>query len=347
MTKKFFAILLACAMILSLAACGSSTAATTATAKESAKTTTSFKAMTWSAATSGADGSNFAVGLQKFAELMKEKTNGAVTVEIYTSDQLTNGNQADSLQGVMDGTIDMAFQDFGLWGNFDDTCNVLFLPFLFSSTDELDSKLINGEGGKYLRNLLESEYSIKTLGFGESGFRYITNNKHAVKTPEDLKGLKLRVAGSPMLTASYAAWGADYTVAPFSEVYTGLQTGLYDGQENPVAVTNASSIQEVTKYVTKWTAQYSGMLMFMNKDLYNSLSDELKAIVDECGKEACAYQVTYTRQQNDTLLQKWHDDYGIEVDEITPENMQKFKDLSKSIIEDYAAKHPEAYKLFS
>lgn len=337
--KKLFSLALALTMVLSLAACGGSASndpAEKTPDSQGGGDTPAFEKMTWSAATSGADGSNFAAGLEKFKELMADKTGGAVTIEIYTSDQLTNGNQADSLQGVMDGTIDMAFQDMGLWGNFDPAFNVVFLPFLFSSLDDLDAKLFDGEGGNYLRNIAESKFGVKTLGIGESGFRYITNNKHAIEQPADLKGLKLRVAGSPLLTKTYELWGADYTVAPFSEVYTGLQTGLYDGQENPVAVADASSIQEVTKYVTTWTAQYSGMLMFMNGDLYAGLSDELKAIVDVCGEEACAYQVELTRQQNEELLQNWQSEYGIEVTEVTPENAAKFKEMAMAVYDEYA-----------
>lgn len=345
--KKLLSLFLALTMVLLLAACGGNGSSGGSSSSGNAGNTSgaqadagadapAFDKMTWSAATSGADGSNFAAGLEKFRELMAEKTGGAVTVEIYTSDQLTNGNQADSLQGVMDGTIDMAFQDMGLWGNFDPSFNVIFLPFLFSSLDDLDAKLFNGEGGDYLRSIAETKFGVKALGIGESGFRYITNNKHPIEKPEDLKGLKLRVAGSPLLTKTYELWGADYTVAPFAEVYTGLQTGLYDGQENPVAVADASSIQEVTKYVTTWTAQYSGMLMFMNGDLYNGLSDELKAIVDECGEEACAYQVELTRQQNEDLLKNWQEEYGIEVTEVTPENAARFKEMALAVYDEYA-----------
>ena len=127
--------------------------------------------------------------------------------------------------------------------------------------------------------------------------RSLTNSKHPVKTPDDLHDLKLRIGGAPILVSTYESWGVDYTTAAWAEVYTGLQTKLYDGQENPIAVADASSIQEVQKYVTAWTANYGIMFMAINGDLYNSLSDELKAIVDECAKEACAYQIQYTREQ--------------------------------------------------
>lgn len=340
--RKITSLLLALAMTLALASCGGNTADAPSNGGSASDTPSgdggqpAFEKMTWAANTAGAAGSNFAAGLEKFAELMSEKTNGAVTVEVYTSDQLTNGSQTDSVQAVINGTIDLAFEADGIWGNFNDIFSVPQLPFLFSSYEDVDAKLVNGEGGKYMSDLLESDFSVKCLGIGENGFRYITNSKQPVKTPDDLKGLKIRVGGSPILTGSYAQWGADYTTANWSEVYTGLQTKLYDGQENPVAVADASSIQEVQKYVTAWTAQYSCMFLTMNGALYNSLPDELKAIVDECGKEACAYQVEFTRQQCDECLKKWVDEYGLELYEMSDENAQLFRDLGAPVYDQFS-----------
>ncbi|MCD8249978.1 MAG: TRAP transporter substrate-binding protein DctP [Lachnospiraceae bacterium] len=350
--RKVVALSLALAMTASLAACGNSSSGdsagtsseTTVEAGETEDTgtatgteeggTTSFEPMTWSAATSGADGSNFVAGLEKFGELLSERTDGAITLNIFPSDQLTNGNAVDSLQGEMEGTIDVTFQADGIWSNFDARFNVLILPFLFTSTDEVDEKLFNGEGGAYLIDMLENEQGVKCLGIGENGFRYITNSKHEVCTPDDLKDLKLRVGGSPILTRTYDLWGVDYTTANWAEVYTGLQTGLYDGQENPVAVAHASSIQEVQSYVTAWTAQYSCMFLTMNMDLYNSLSDELKEIVDECGAEACAYQVELTRQECEDYLEVWEEEYDMQVHYTTEEEIAMFKELSDPIYEE-------------
>lgn len=336
--KKMLSLLLALVMTFALAACGttSSTSPSDGSQGSGQDGQQTFEKMTWAANTAGAAGSNFAAGLEKFAELISEKTNGAVTVDVYTSDQLTNGSQTDSVQAVINGTIDLAFEADGVWGNFDDNFSVPQLPFLFASYDDVDSKLLNGAGGEYMSDLLEGNYSVKCLGIGENGFRYITNSKHPVESPEDLKGLKIRVGGSPILTGCYDHWGADYTTANWAEVYTGLQTKLYDGQENPVAVADASSIQEVQKYVTSWTAQYSCMFLTMNAALYNSLSDDLKAIVDECGKEACAYQVEFTRQQCEDCLEKWISEYEMELYEMSDENAQQFKELSSSIYDEYS-----------
>lgn len=234
--KRFLALILALVMALSLVACGDSGKTPAADGDSNGGGDSSFPKMTWTAATSGAEGSNFDVGLEKFSELLQEKTNGAVKLDIYCSDQLTNGSTADSVQACMDGTIDVTFQADGIWGNFDTVFNIPNLPFLFDSYDDVDSKLINGEGGKYLMKAMEDKYNVKCLGIGENGFRYLTNRKHPVKTPDDLHDLKLRIGGAPILIATYESWGVDYTTAGWAEVYTGLQTKLYDGQENPIAL---------------------------------------------------------------------------------------------------------------
>lgn len=330
--KKIFSLILALIMALSLVACGSTPGADAGS--ESGDGETSFEKMTWSAATSGAEGSNFDAALEKFSELLSERTGGAVKLEIFCSDQLTNGSTADSVQANMDGTIDVTFQADGIWGNFETACNIPNLPFLFDDYEDVDSKLINGPGGEYLCKIIEDNYNVKVLGIGENGFRYLTNSKHPVKTPDDLKDLKLRVGGAPILVGTYEKWGVDYTTAGWAEVYTGLQTGLYDGQENPLAVADASSIHEVQNYVTAWTANYGIMFLVINGDLYNSLSDELKAIVDECGKEACAHQIEVTRQQCASYLDKWVD-YGIEAYEMTPENAELFRQLALPVYDDY------------
>ena len=231
--KRFLALILALVMALSLVACGDSGKTPAADGDSNSDGDSSFPKMTWTAATSGAEGSNFDVGLEKFSELLQEKTNGAVKLDIYCSDQLTNGNQADSIQANIDGTIDVTFQADGVWGNFDTVFSIPNLPFLFDSYDDVDSKLINGEGGKYLMNAMNEKFNVKCLGIGENGFRYLTNSKHPVETPDDLHDLKLRIGGAPILVSTYESWGVDYTTAAWAEVYTGLQTKLYDGQEEP------------------------------------------------------------------------------------------------------------------
>ena len=145
-----------------------------------------------------------------------------------------------------------------------------------------------------------------------------------------MKGLKIRVAGSSVLNNAYQAWGANWANANWSEVFTALQTGTYDGQENPLPTADGASIAEVQKYVTYWTGVYDCIFFTMNADLYNSLSPELQAIVDECGQKAAQNQRKLEREQDQEVLQKWAD-AGVTVTELTDEAAAEFKDASSGV----------------
>ena len=148
-----------------------------------------------------------------------------------------------------------------------------------------------------------------------------------------MKGLKLRVAGSDLLNAEYDAWGANWTNANWSEVYTGLQTGTYDGQENPLPTADGASIAEVQKYVTYWTGVYDCIFFTMNGELYDSLDPELQKIVDECGLKAAQNQRKLEREGDQEVLEKWKA-AGVTVSELSPEAVEEFKAASAGIYED-------------
>ena len=151
-----------------------------------------------------------------------------------------------------------------------------------------------------------------------------------------MQGLKIRVAGSSVLMDAYGAWGADYTTANWSEVYTGLQTGTYDGQEDPVPTMDSSQIQEVQKYVTYWTGSYDCLFFTMNKALYDSLDADLQKIVDENGQKAAEYQREINRAADEETLARWQSDNGVTVTYLTDEEAAAFKELSDPVYTKYA-----------
>ena len=225
--KKFLALLLALTMALALVACGGGDDAASDTTADSgddaAASTGEFEEMTWKFACSATETSPWVDGAKEFARIVGEKTGGAITVQYYPADQLTAGNQTDGIQALMDGTTELSMHSNLIWSSFDQRFNVVSLPFLFSSTEEADAAL-DGAGGEALGEILESTYNVHLLGIAENGFRHITNSKHAIASKADMNGLKMRVAGSQLLNRSYELWGADYTNANWSEVFTALQT---------------------------------------------------------------------------------------------------------------------------
>lgn len=179
------------------------------------------------------------------------------------------------------------------------------------------------------------------------GCALATSSKHAIASKADMNGLKMRVAGSQLLNRSYELWGADYTNANWSEVFTALQTGTYDGQENPLPTADAASIQEVQSYLTYWTGAYDCLFFCMNAELYNSLSPELQAIVDEAGQAACEYERELNRSQDQEIMDKWAE-AGVEITELTPEAAAEFAEASAPVYDEFADElTPELIEAFT
>lgn len=267
-------------------------------------------------------------------------------IDILVDSGKTTGNQTDGIQALMDGTTELSMHSNLIWSSFDQRFNVVSLPFLFSSTEEADAAL-DGAGGEALGEILESTYNVHLLGIAENGFRHITNSKHAIASKADMNGLKMRVAGSQLLNRSYELWGADYTNANWSEVFTALQTGTYDGQENPLPTADAASIQEVQSYLTYWTGAYDCLFFCMNAELYNSLSPELQAIVDEAGQAACEYERELNRSQDQEIMDKWAE-AGVEITELTPEAAAEFAEASAPVYDEFADElTPELIEAFT
>ena len=329
--KKWITWLLTASLCLSLAACGGEKAdeGDPVDATESG-----FPTMVLKYGCSGAEATTWVAAGRKFGELVNEATDGAVTVEVYSNDQLYGGNQIEGIQGVIDGSTDVDMHSNLIYASFDDRFSAVSLPFLFADNEEAYS-VLDGEGGAALSEILES-MGLHVLGIGENGFRHVTNSKREISTPEDMKNLKIRVAGSSVLMSAYKAWGADFTTANWSEVYTGLKTGTFDGQENPVPAIDAGGVAEVQDYITYWTGSYDCTFFVINKALYDSMSPALQAIVDEAGKEAAAYQRELNADYDEETLARWENDGTMKVHILTDEEMAAFKELSDPVYEEYA-----------
>lgn len=346
--KKFLALLLALVMSLTLVACGEKAPATTPDAGTDAPAAdgATFEKMTWKFACSATETSPWVEAAKEFARIVGEKTGGAVTVQYYPADQLTAGSQTDGIQALMDGTTELSMHSNLIYSSFDQRFNVVSLPFLFANTDEADA-VLDGAGGDAMKAILEDDLGLHMLGIAENGFRHITNSKKTVDSVDDMKGLKMRVAGSQLLNRSYQLWGADYTNANWSEVFTALQTGTYDGQENPLPTADAASIQEVQKYLTYWTGAYDCLFFCMNAELYNSLSPELQAIVDEAGQAAVEFERKLNREQDQAIMDKWAA-AGVEVTVLSEEAAAEFKAASDPVYEEFAeALTPELIAAFT
>ena len=288
--------------------------------------------MTWNFTCSTTETSTWAQAGRKFGELMDQATGGKVKVDVYAADQLTGGNQSEGIQALMNGDpVQISMHSNLIYSAFDPRFNVVSLPYLFDSVETADT-VLDGPAGDKLVEILES-YGLHCMGMAENGFRQLTNSEHPVHSVEDMKNLKLRVAGSNLLMKCYELWGADATNMNWSETYTALQQGTVDGQENPLPAIDAASVQEVQKYVSLWNANYDCLFFCINQKLYDSLTPEQQAVVDEAGRKAVAYEREINRAGDEEILDRWQTKNGVEVLKYEDLDIESFKKAAEPVTE--------------
>ena len=265
---------------------------------------------TWNFACSTTETSTWADGGRKFGELMEKATGGKVKVNIYAADQLTNGNQSEGIQALMNGDpVQISMHSNLIYSAFDPRFNVVSLPFIYDSVEDADAKF-DGEAGEKLKEIL-GEYGLHCMGIAENGFRELTNSVREVKSVDDMKNLKIRVAGSNLLMECYKRWGADATNMNWSETYTALQQNTVEGEENPLPAIDAASVQEVQPYCSMWDAIYDCLFFCINQDIYDSLTPEQQQVVDEAGQKAVEYERYINRSGDEEIMSRWEKSNGV------------------------------------
>ena len=283
-----------------------------------------WNAQTWNFACSTTETSTWAKAGEKFGELMEQATGGKVKVNVYAADQLTNGNQSEGIQALMDGDpVQISMHSNLIYSAFDPRFNVVSIPYLFQSVEDADKKL-DGEGGEKMKEIL-GEYGLHCMGMAENGFRELTNSVREIKSADDMKGLKIRVAGSNLLMECYKRWGADATNMNWSETYTALQQNTVEGQENPLPAIDAASVQEVQKYCSMWNANYDCLFFCINQELYDSLTPEQQKVVDEAGAKAVKYEREINRAGDDEIKTRWANQNGVKITEYRDLDIDSFK----------------------
>ena len=288
--------------------------------------------MTWNFACSTTETSTWADGGRKFGELMEKATGGKVKVNVYATDQLTNGNQSEGIQALMNGDpVQISMHSNLIYSAFDPRFNVVSLPFIYDSYDDADAKF-DGAAGEKLKEIL-GEYGLHCMGIAENGFRELTNSKHEIKTVDDMKNLKIRVAGSNLLMECYKRWGADATNMNWSETYTALQQNTVEGQENPLPAIDAASVQEVQPYCSMWDAIYDCLFFCINQEIYDGLTAEQQAVVDECGQKAVEYERYINRSGDEEIKSRWQDKNGVTITEKADMDIDSFKEAVDGVDE--------------
>ena len=228
-----------------------------------------------------AQNSHQGVAIDTFAREVEKRTGGRYKVQTFYAGSL--GGERESVEAVQLGTQELTFTSTGPVPNFVPEVAILDIPFLFRDYNHARS-VLDGPTGQELLQKFPSKGMV-ALAWGENGFRHMTNSKRTVAAPDDLKGLKMRTMENPVHIQAYKAFGIIPTPMAFAEVFTALQQGTVDGQENPLSVITASKFEQVQKHLSLTGHVYSPALLLMNKSAWDKLSaDDKKAFTEAAGE---------------------------------------------------------------
>lgn len=267
------------------------------------------------------------IGAQRFSELVTEKTNGEIKIELYPNSTL--GNDRDMAEGLQMGSLDFSLIS-GVLGNFEPSLQLLELPYLFRDAEHLRKVLYGPIGDELYDRLLKSS-GIRGLAYWECGSRQLTTQK-PINSVKDIKGLKIRVPEIPAMVDAWKAMGANPTPMAWGEVYSALSQGVVDAQENPYPFIYAGRIHEVTKYIAETNHKYEYIGLIMSEKTYQKLTPEQQKAIEEAAAEATEYENKLVNEQANEFLQKMVD-AGIKV---THPNTEEFAKLARTTHAKYA-----------
>ncbi len=234
-------------------------------------------------------------GGEIWAQKVKEKTQGRINIKLYPGVSLIQGDQTREFSALRQGVIDMAVGSTLNWSPQIKELNLFALPFLMPDYAAADA-LTHGEPGKRLFARLEKA-GVVPLAWGENGYREISNSKHAIKTPADMKGLKIRVVGSPLFLETFTALGANPTQMSWADAQPALASGAVDGQENPMSIFTAAKLQNVgQKYLTMWGYTADPLVFVVNKQVWESWTPADRELVRQAAIEAGKEQIGIARK---------------------------------------------------
>ena len=265
------------------------------------------------------------VSMEQFAADVAEKTNGHVTVQVFGNGQL--GTEKEMLEQVVQGVTQ------GMrGGQFDFSPRLLMftLPFLANNRAEVTALLHSDLAKKVCAEAEETTGTVIINLCDAGGFRQFSNSKHAIKTPADLVGLKMRTNGMKTIDMTFYALGANTTPIPYADLYMGLKTAIADGQENPWVNVEGMKFYEVQKYFTEVNYQFHPDPFYVTAEWWNSLPEEFRTIISECATAMGDYNDQLIDQNSDAAKQKIIAS-GAEVYEPTAEEIAAFQEASQPV----------------
>lgn len=272
-------------------------------------------------------------GGEIWANLVRERTQGRINIKLYPGVSLIQGDQTREFSALRQGVIDMAIGSTINWSPQVKQLNLFSLPFLMPDYAAVDA-LTQGPVGKDIFATLEKA-GVVPLAWGENGYREITNSKRPIKTPEDLKGLKIRVVGSPLFVDTFTALGANPTQMSWADAQPAFASGAVDGQENPMSIFTAAKLHTVgQKNVTMWGYVADPLVFVVNKEIWNSWTPADQAIVRQAAIDAGKEEIAIARKglaEADQPLLKDIAALGVTVTKLSPAEREAFVKATRPV----------------
>ena len=259
----------------------------------------------------------FDKGLKKFADLVEEKTDGQVTVQVNPAAQI--GDEAEMFQGMRDGTVDAAVVAPGSIGEFVPEINIFSVPFLVTSREQRD-KVINGEPAERLEQLVQDQTSVRTMGYFGGGIRNMFFTEPA-SSLEDIQGRLFRVKASQLLQDSYSALGLKTEVVAGDELYNALRQGVVDGAENESVFVLSEAYYEAAPHLLLTKHEVTIRPFYISSQTLDRLPEDLSEAVLEAGSEASEWERELEGREDDQALETLQEEHGLEVTEVDTDPM--------------------------
>ncbi|WP_423183381.1 DctP family TRAP transporter solute-binding subunit [Arthrobacter sp. NyZ413] len=278
-------------------------------------------------------GSSVGMAAQHFADVVKSKSNGAVKVTVIPNGTSFGGDQNAAVTRVQSGSLDAVILSTSVYAATDKKMNAVSLPYLFSSVDQ-EVKYLDGAPGKELLADL-GQNGTKGLAMLSRTSREVTNSVRPIQTPEDLKGLKIRVPGNPLWTKFFSAVGASPTPLAFSEVYTALQTGAINGQENPVEVPATNKFSEVQKYMSMTNHMSDAFVLALSDKKWKSLDSGAQQALQSAAEDTASFKTKNDADLADKQVKDLQSQ-GVKVNDLSADGLTQFKKVARSLYPDFA-----------
>ena len=276
-------------------------------------------------------------GGEIWANLVRERTKGRINIKLYPGVSLIQGDQTREFSAIRQGVIDMAIGSTINWSPQVKQLNLFSLPFLMPDYAAADA-LTQGDVGKEIFKIIDKA-GVVPLAWGENGYREITNSKLPIRKPADMKGLKIRVVGSPLFLDTFTALGANPTQMSFADAQPALATGAVDGQENPLSIYTAAKLHNsAQKFITMWGYVNDPLIFVVNKEVWASWTEADRAIVRQAALDAGKQEIAIARKglvEVDKPVLKEIAALGTTITQLTPEERAGFVKATRPVYDKW------------